>query len=66
MIHPSKIYIGVKSKKSYGKPKEIFPFEIIVTDIDGNPISNSNIKINRTFTWTDTVEGKIKKIKNKK
>jgi len=44
-------------KRSYGKPKDLFPMEIIVTDIDGKPVEGSNFWIKQTCSWVANEKG---------
>jgi uncharacterized protein YfaS (alpha-2-macroglobulin family) len=45
VVHPSSLYIGVKCTKTCNKPNTPFEFDLIVTDIDGKPISDIIISI---------------------
>jgi hypothetical protein len=44
-------------KRSYGKPKDLFPMEIIVTDIDGKALPGTNFWIKQTCNWVADEKG---------
>lgn len=58
ILHPSLYYIGVNVKRSYGKPKDVFPMEVVVTDIDGRVKENVAFWIKQTRSWVQDEKGK--------
>lgn len=44
-------------KRAYCKPKDLFPMEIIVTDIDGKPLEGKNFWIKQTCEWVADEKG---------
>jgi hypothetical protein len=56
IVHPCSLYVGISTKKSYGKPKEIIPFDVIVCNIDGEPVEGVEIEVNSILSWTEPVE----------
>jgi len=53
LVHPAELYVGLRSEKYFverGTPLEI---ELIVTDLDGNPIEDRLIQVRATrLDWT--------------
>lgn len=37
-LHPSSLYVGFKMGKMWGKVNEPLNFDVVVVDIDGNPV----------------------------
>lgn len=60
ILHPSAYYIGVNVKRSYGKPHDLFPMEVIVTDVDGKAKEGVPFWIKQTRTWVQDEKGMSK------
>jgi uncharacterized protein YfaS (alpha-2-macroglobulin family) len=53
LIHPSELYVGLKTPRTFVNKNEKIVAESIVTDIDGKLIANRNVKISaRLKDWT--------------
>jgi hypothetical protein len=57
LLHPSLYYIGVNVKRAYGKPNDLFPMEVIVTDIDGKAKEGVPFWIKQTRSWVQDEKG---------
>jgi hypothetical protein len=57
LLHPSLYYIGVNVKRAYGKPNDLFPMEVIVTDIDGKVKEGVPFWIKQTRSWVQDEKG---------
>lgn len=44
LVHPANIYVGLRSEKYFVEKNEPLNVDLIVTDLDGNPISNQLIE----------------------
>ncbi len=53
LVHPSELYVGLKTPRTFVNKGEKIVAESIVTDIDGKLIANRNVKISaRLKDWT--------------
>ncbi len=53
LVHPSELYVGLKTPRTFVNKGEKIVAESIVTDIDGNLIANRDVKISaRLKDWT--------------
>ncbi|MDQ3321734.1 MAG: MG2 domain-containing protein, partial [Acidobacteriota bacterium] len=53
LVHPSELYVGIRTQKTFVQPNEAFDVESIVTDIDGKLIANRTVEIRAVLKdWT--------------
>ncbi|HXG84189.1 MAG TPA: DUF6049 family protein [Pyrinomonadaceae bacterium] len=53
LVHPSELYVGIRTAKTFVQPNEAFDVETIVSDIDGKLIVNRNVEIKAVLRdWT--------------
>ena len=53
LVHPSSVYVGIKSSKNFVQKGENVEIESIVTDIDGNLIADKNVQMKAVLKdWT--------------
>lgn len=45
MVHPADIYVGLRSQKYFVEKNEPLKIDLIVTDLDGNAITNRKIEV---------------------
>ncbi len=45
LVHPSTLYVGIRTPKTFVKPKEKLKIETITTDIDGKAVANKTVSI---------------------
>ncbi|MDO9087058.1 MAG: alpha-2-macroglobulin family protein [Anaerolineaceae bacterium] len=45
MVHPADKYVGLRSEKYFVEKNETLKIDLIVTDLDGNPISNQLVEV---------------------
>ncbi len=45
LVHPSELYVGIRTGKTFVKPDETFRVEVITTDIDGRAIADQTVSI---------------------
>jgi hypothetical protein len=59
IVHPSSLYVGISTQKTYGKPNEIIRFEVIVCDIDGQLVEGIEVQVKSVLEWNELVEGNL-------
>ncbi len=53
LVHPSELYVGIRTAKTFVQQNEAFDVETIVSDIDGKLIANRNVEIKAVLKdWT--------------
>ena len=53
LVHPSSVYVGIKSSKNFVQKGENVEIESIVTDIDGNLLADKNVQMKAVLKdWT--------------
>ncbi len=53
LVHPSSVYVGIKSSKNFVQKGENVEIESIVTDIDGNLLGDKNVQMKAVLKdWT--------------
>lgn len=53
LVHPSSLYVGIRTKKTFVRQNESFEVETIVTDIDGKIVANRNVEMKAVLKdWT--------------
>ncbi|MDQ6785373.1 MAG: MG2 domain-containing protein, partial [Acidobacteriota bacterium] len=53
LVHPSELYVGIRTAKTFVQPNESFDVETIVSDIDGKLIANRAVEIKAVLRdWT--------------
>ncbi|RMG03526.1 MAG: hypothetical protein D6735_08355 [Acidobacteria bacterium] len=62
LVHPSSLYVGLRTKRNFVSKGDIFTVESIVTDIDGHLISNKDFQIIATLEAQRFDKGKWKKV----
>jgi uncharacterized protein YfaS (alpha-2-macroglobulin family) len=45
LVHPAELYVGLRSERTFVKQGQPLEIELIVTDIDGNPIPDRQIEV---------------------
>jgi len=45
LVHPSALYVGVRTPKTFVRRGESFKIETITTDLDGKPVADRDVKI---------------------
>ncbi|MBF0529774.1 MAG: hypothetical protein HQK55_11005, partial [Deltaproteobacteria bacterium] len=45
LVHPAKLYVGLKTARSFVQPGQPLPVQIITTDLDGRPIPDQPINL---------------------
>lgn len=54
LVHPSTLYVGIRTPKNFVKPKEKLTVETITTDLDGKAIAGRNVSIiAELYNWKD-------------
>jgi uncharacterized protein YfaS (alpha-2-macroglobulin family) len=62
LVHPSSLYVGLRTKRNFVSKGDTFTVESIVTDIDGNLINNRDFQIIATLETQRLEKGKWKKV----
>jgi len=62
LVHPSSLYVGLRTKRNFVSKGDTFTVESIVTDIDGHLISNKDFQIIATLEAQRFDKGKWKKV----
>ncbi|HRQ37675.1 MAG TPA: alpha-2-macroglobulin family protein [Chloroflexota bacterium] len=53
LVHPSSLYVGLRSPRTFVKQGEPLEIEAIVTDIDGNPVAGTAVTMQAArLDWT--------------
>ncbi len=53
LVHPSELYVGIRTQKTFVQQNESFDVETIVSDIDGKLIAGRNVEIKAVLRdWT--------------
>ncbi len=53
MVHPAELYVGLRSEKYFVEKGTPLHVDLIVTDLDGNPVSDRPIRVTATrLDWT--------------
>ena len=53
LVHPSSLYVGLRSPRTFVEQGEPLDIEAIVTDIDGNPVAGTAVNIQAArLEWT--------------
>jgi len=56
LVHPASLYVGLRSERYFIEAGKVFPFEAIVTDLDGNAVPGHQITLTiarRVWHWKD-------------
>jgi uncharacterized protein YfaS (alpha-2-macroglobulin family) len=62
LIHPSALYVGIKSPKNFVRAGERFQVEIVATDIDGKAVPGANVDVISELKDWRRVEGKWQEV----
>lgn len=57
LIHPASVYVGLRSKKMFVQQGEPLVVESIVTDLDGKPVSGTDVSMTATQLEWKQIEG---------
>lgn len=60
LVHPSSLYVGLKSEKTFVQKGEPLVVQSIVTDLDGKAIANREIKMRAVFLEWKQIAGEWK------
>ncbi len=53
LVHPSSLYVGLRTERMFVEQEEPLPVEIIVTDLDGKAIAGVDVKLTMArLEWT--------------
>jgi len=53
LVHPSELYVGIRTAKTFVQPNESFNVESIVTDIEGNLVGDRDVQMKAVLRdWT--------------
>lgn len=63
LVHPSSLYVGLKTKRNFVSKGESFVIESIVTDIDGNIVADRDFQIIAELTSQRFEKGKWQEVK---
>ncbi|MBI9043861.1 MAG: hypothetical protein JEZ06_05205 [Anaerolineaceae bacterium] len=66
MVHPADLYVGLRSERYFVERGDPLDIDLIVTDLDGNPVADRQIKVSAARlvwkyekgTWQETHEDK--------
>ncbi|MBM3462062.1 MAG: hypothetical protein FJX76_08180, partial [Armatimonadetes bacterium] len=56
LVHPSKLYVGLKTEKAFVQPGDPIDLQIIVADVDGKAARGTDVSLRlsrREWTWSD-------------
>jgi len=54
LVHPAEVYVGLKSDRWFVEPGEEVNVDLIVSDLDGNLVGGSPIRVEASFmTWKE-------------
>ncbi len=62
LVHPSSLYVGIRTPKTFVNPNESLKIETITTDIDGKAIANTPISIVAELKDWEKVKGEWEEI----
>ncbi len=55
MVHPALWYVGGRTESYVGRTEEPLPVQLIVTDLDGNPVEGQEIRVTtQRVSWSGT------------
>ncbi|MBK8051663.1 MAG: hypothetical protein IPK16_33990 [Anaerolineales bacterium] len=57
LVHPSKLYVGLRSDDIFVQPGDPFNLSIIVTDVDGNAVADAAVKVRSVLLAWEFTEG---------
>lgn len=57
LVHPSELYVGLRTPKTFVRQNESFKVETITTDIDGKTISNRDVTVKAVLKDWQQVKG---------
>lgn len=60
LVHPSTLYVGIRSARQYVREGESIEMEAIVTDIDGNVVEGRTVKVTAVRVTQGFVNGEWK------
>lgn len=62
LVHPSKLYVGLRSAKTFVQSGEAFKIETITTDIDGKAVANAPVKLTAELKDWQQEKGEWKEV----
>jgi hypothetical protein len=62
LVHPSKLYVGLRTPKTFVQSSESFKIETITTDIDGQAVTNAPVTVKAEMKGWQQVKGEWQQV----
>jgi uncharacterized protein YfaS (alpha-2-macroglobulin family) len=62
LVHPSELYVGIRTPKTFIKANETFKVETITTDIDGKAVANAPVSVVAELKDWEQIKGEWQEI----